>query len=73
MSLESEANVKKALARQEHGSASVGAGAPANTDAVGASHRAGFFAGMPAPTCLALIHINFKDIQNSSNVIDQKY
>ncbi|RFP99676.1 hypothetical protein D0O09_21425 [Pseudomonas putida] len=29
---------------------SVGAGAPANTGAAGVSHRAGFFAGTPAPT-----------------------
>ena len=30
----------------------VGAGSPANTGAAGASHRAGFFAGTPAPTGL---------------------
>ena len=28
----------------------VGAGVPANTGEAGAIHRAGFFAGMPAPT-----------------------
>ncbi|PYB98325.1 diguanylate cyclase [Pseudomonas sp. MB-090624] len=28
----------------------MGAGVPANNGVAGASHRAGFFAGMPAPT-----------------------
>ncbi|QDR69574.1 diguanylate cyclase [Pseudomonas sp. BJP69] len=33
-----------------HDAAPVGAGEPANTGVAGASHRAGFFAGTPAPT-----------------------
>ncbi|MND23164.1 hypothetical protein D3C81_809800 [compost metagenome] len=32
----------------------VGAGAPANTGAAGAMHRGACFAGMPAPTGIAL-------------------